>query len=99
MTAGAPRASPGAPGTDRQEGRHRAGRMARGSLPGRAPARVRRRCLADVQALRRRGTARAASRLPEPRSDTSAVTIGGTAYLLGGYDGASYDPTCDTISA
>jgi hypothetical protein len=44
-----------------------------------------------VQALRRRGTARAASRLPEPRSDTSAVTIGGTAYLLGGYDGASYD--------
>jgi len=30
-------------------------------------------------------------RLPQPRSDSSAVTIGGTVYLLGGYDGANPD--------
>jgi hypothetical protein len=30
--------------------------------------------------------------LPLPRSDLSAVTLGGTAYLAGGYDGTSYDP-------
>ena len=30
--------------------------------------------------------------LPQPRSDLSAVTLGATAYLAGGYDGASYNP-------
>jgi hypothetical protein len=32
-----------------------------------------------------------AGQLPGPRSDTTAVTLGATAYLLGGYDGVSYD--------
>ncbi len=31
------------------------------------------------------------ARLPQPRSDSSAVTIGSTAYLVGGYDGANPD--------
>ncbi len=39
------------------------------------------------------GTATVAGRLPRPRSDLAAVTSGGTAYLLGGYDGAGYDAT------
>lgn len=30
-------------------------------------------------------------RLPQPRSDASAVTIGRTAYVVGGYDGANAD--------
>ena len=34
-----------------------------------------------------------AGQLPRPRSDLVAVTRGGTAYLLGGYDGAGYDAT------
>jgi DNA-binding beta-propeller fold protein YncE len=34
----------------------------------------------------------AAGRLPGLRSDLSAVTVGGRAYLVGGYDGAKYDP-------
>jgi hypothetical protein len=29
--------------------------------------------------------------LPQPRSDASAVTIGGTAYVVGGYDGTNPD--------
>ncbi len=32
-------------------------------------------------------------RLPRPRSDLTAVTQGGTTYLLGGYDGTTYDAT------
>jgi hypothetical protein len=40
--------------------------------------------------LRGRGTASVAGQLPVPRSDLSAVTLGGTAYLIGGYDGAAY---------
>jgi N-acetylneuraminic acid mutarotase len=36
--------------------------------------------------------ATAGGRLPQPRSDLSAVTIGSTAYLVGGYDGAHADP-------
>ena len=47
--------------------------------------------MADVQALHPGGTAAVAGQLPRPRSDTSAVTLGGTAYLIGGYDGARYD--------
>jgi hypothetical protein len=42
--------------------------------------------------LRGRGTATVAGQLPGPRSDLSSVTLGGTAYLIGGYDGASYAP-------
>ncbi|MBO0775053.1 MAG: hypothetical protein J2P34_01960, partial [Actinobacteria bacterium] len=34
----------------------------------------------------------AAARLPAPRSDSVAVTIGSTAYVLGGYDGARPQP-------
>jgi hypothetical protein len=30
--------------------------------------------------------------LPQPRSDADAVTIGKTAYVVGGYDGAAADP-------
>ncbi|HCU91286.1 MAG TPA: hypothetical protein DHU96_00380 [Actinobacteria bacterium] len=44
-----------------------------------------------VQALNRHRTATVAGQLPGPRSDTSAVTLGATAYLIGGYDGLSYD--------
>ena len=32
-------------------------------------------------------------RLPRPRSDLTAVTQGGLTYLLGGYDGTTYDAT------
>ena len=54
--------------------------------------------VATVQESRRgrrppHGTATVAGRLPGPRSDLVAVTRGGTAYLLGGYDGAGYDAT------
>jgi hypothetical protein len=31
-------------------------------------------------------------RLPQPRSDASAVTIGATTYVVGGYDGTRADP-------
>ncbi len=34
----------------------------------------------------------APGRLPALRSDLSAVTVGGKAYLIGGYDGARYSP-------
>jgi len=38
-----------------------------------------------------RGSAVAAGQLPQPRSDASAVTIGSTVYVVGGYDGANPD--------
>jgi outer membrane protein assembly factor BamB len=38
-------------------------------------------------------TARVVGRLPTVRSDLSAVTVGGSAYLLGGYDGQVPVPT------
>jgi len=47
--------------------------------------------VAAVQAIGPDGVATVTGRLPGPRSDLSAVTAGGTAYLLGGYDGAAYD--------
>ena len=47
--------------------------------------------LAAVQSLRRAGQASVTGQLPGPRSDLSSVTVGSTAYLVGGYDGASYD--------
>jgi putative pyrroloquinoline-quinone binding quinoprotein len=48
--------------------------------------------LAAVQSLGRTGAARVTGQLPGPRSDLSSVTLGSTAYLVGGYDGASYSP-------
>jgi hypothetical protein len=47
--------------------------------------------VAAVQAIGPDGVATVTGQLPGPRSDLSAVTAGGTAYLLGGYDGAAYD--------
>jgi len=37
-------------------------------------------------------TASTTGQLPQPRSDDSAVTIGDTAYVVGGYDGTNPDP-------
>src|SRR6185437_3313075 len=37
------------------------------------------------------GTGRPLSRLPRPRSDCSVATVGGTAYVVGGYDGSRLD--------
>ena len=47
--------------------------------------------VAAVQAIEPDGVATVTGQLPGPRSDLSAVTADGTAYLLGGYDGAAYD--------
>ncbi len=38
-------------------------------------------------------TATVVGHLPAPRSDLSAVTVGGRAYVLGGYDGTELDPS------
>jgi hypothetical protein len=45
---------------------------------------------ASVQAITGPGAARMLGTLPQPRSDLAAVTVQGIAYLIGGYDGASY---------
>lgn len=37
------------------------------------------------------GTARVTGSLPAPRSDAAAVSIGGVAYVAGGYDGSKPD--------
>jgi outer membrane protein assembly factor BamB len=37
-------------------------------------------------------TATVVGQLPQPRSDAAAVTVGGTAYVIGGYDGTRADP-------
>ncbi|MBN9624104.1 MAG: galactose oxidase, partial [Actinobacteria bacterium] len=42
---------------------------------------------AVVQRLVAGGTAEEVGHLPVPRSDLSAFTVGGSAYVLGGYDG------------
>ena len=44
---------------------------------------------ANVQRLRDGGTAQLIGRLPQPRSDLVAATVGQAAYVLGGYDGAT----------
>jgi len=49
-----------------------------------------------VQALTPGHTAVVAGRLPTARSDVSAVTAGSAAYLIGGYDGATYNPDVRT---
>ena len=38
------------------------------------------------------GSGAASASLPQARADSSAVTIGRTAYVVGGYAGASFDP-------
>jgi hypothetical protein len=38
------------------------------------------------------GSAASAGQLPQPRSDASAVTVGSTVYVVGGYDGTNADP-------
>jgi hypothetical protein len=38
------------------------------------------------------GAASQAGTLPQARSDSAAVAIGATAYVIGGYDGGSFDP-------
>jgi hypothetical protein len=45
---------------------------------------------ATVQAITGPGAARLLGVLPHPRSDLAAVTVHGVAYLIGGYDGASF---------
>jgi PQQ-like domain len=47
--------------------------------------------ISAVQSLRPGHTAAVAGQLPGPRSGLSSVTLGPAAYLVGGYDGASYD--------
>jgi len=37
-------------------------------------------------------TATATGSLPQPRSDSAAVTVGDTTYVVGGYDGSNPDP-------
>ena len=34
-----------------------------------------------------------AGQLPQPRSDLATATIGGTVYIVGGYDGTTYEPS------
>ena len=46
--------------------------------------------IAAIQSLRLGHTAAVAGQLPGPRADLSSVTLGPAAYLVGGYDGASY---------
>jgi hypothetical protein len=46
--------------------------------------------IAAVQSLRPGHTGAVAGQLPGPRSGLSSVTLGSTAYLVGGYDGPSY---------
>ena len=47
--------------------------------------------MGTVQAFSGAGTARVTGSLPAPRSDAAAVTIGGTNYVVGGYDGSKPD--------
>ena len=46
-----------------------------------------------VQAIVAHGSTAVAGQLPGARSDLTAVSLDGTAYLLGGYNGAAYDPS------
>jgi hypothetical protein len=47
--------------------------------------------IADVQLVAGHRAGTVVGQLPRARSDLSAVTLGNTAYLIGGYDGATYD--------
>lgn len=48
--------------------------------------------IAAVQALTPGRRAAVAGRLPRPRSDLAAASVGDVTYLLGGYDGSTLDP-------
>lgn len=48
--------------------------------------------LGTVQSLDAGGTATVLGQLPRPRSDLTACAVGGTGYVLGGYDGTRADP-------
>jgi hypothetical protein len=48
--------------------------------------------IASVQRIEPHGTASVVGRLPQPRSDLVAVTVGGQAVILGGYDGSTTTP-------
>ena len=45
-----------------------------------------------VPSSRGSGSATSSGELPQPRSDASAVSIGSTIYVVGGYDGTNADP-------
>ncbi len=47
---------------------------------------------ATTQDITASGSSRILGSLPRPRADGDAVAIGGTAYVVGGYDGPSLDP-------
>jgi hypothetical protein len=47
---------------------------------------------ASVQAWRPGSGGRLIGRLPTPRSDLAAATVGGATYLAGGYDGSRWSP-------
>ncbi|MEI4861666.1 hypothetical protein Q8G41_29190, partial [Klebsiella pneumoniae] len=47
---------------------------------------------ADTERIEVDGAIAGGSRLPEPRADATAVTLGRVAYLVGGYAGAVMDP-------
>lgn len=46
-----------------------------------------------VSASKVTGRARVVGRLPQPRSDATAISMGGTLFVVGGYDGSVADPT------
>ena len=48
---------------------------------------------ADVQSVPTSGKATIVGKLPGPRSDHVAVTVGTRAYILGGYDGSAITPS------
>jgi outer membrane protein assembly factor BamB len=49
-----------------------------------------------VQVVTSNGTATVVAHLPQPRADLAATTVGGTAYLVGGYDGVT--PSRDVLA-
>jgi hypothetical protein len=48
---------------------------------------------ADVQGVVPAGTASVVGKLPQPRSDHVAATVGARAYMFGGYDGSAFVPS------
>src|ERR1019366_2816379 len=39
------------------------------------------------------GAGAVAGQLPQPRSDLATATVGRTVYIVGGYDGTTYEPS------
>ena len=48
---------------------------------------------ATVQSLGPAAGRRSGRPLPQPRSDLATTTVGHTVYIVGGYDGTTYDPS------